>query len=265
MKLDIASLSYRYKNSKDDTLNGVSFSLEEGRVTTLLGPNGSGKTTLVKCLLGKLKGEGEIRLDGEDFRALSFKQRHAFIGYLPQEQPPASSLSVFEMVLLGGAASLGLRPREEDLKRASRLLEQFGLAHLGKKRYGELSGGERRLVNIAQVLFKEPKILILDEPTANLDIANELEVLNLIRQYVSKKRVLCLLVLHSINMASKYSDDICLFKDGEIFRCGSPQEVITAAAIKQVYHVVVEQRQSQEGYPLIHLQRGEQEKEYDFQ
>ncbi len=264
MKLCIDNLIYRYKSNKEDTLNGISFSLEAGKLTTLLGPNGCGKTTLVKCILGNLKGEGHIYLDDRDLFSYSLKERNDLIGYLPQEQPSSSSLTVFEVILLGDLASLGLKPSKEALSKAEEIIQQFHIEHIAMKKYSELSGGERRIVNIAQVMLKDPKILILDEPTANLDIANELEVLDLISHYVKKKNILCLMVLHSINMASRYSDVLCLLKEGYVYRYGSPEEVITADNIKETYHVIVEENLSKDGYPTIHLLKSEKEKEYLF-
>ena len=264
MKLTITNLIYRYKSNKEDTLNGVSLTLESGKVTTLLGPNGCGKTTLVKCLLGVLKGEGSIYLDEKDLSGMPMKERNNLIGYLPQEQPSTSSLSVFEVILLGDIASLGLKPSNEALERVKMIIQQFHLEHIAMKKYSQLSGGERRIVNIAQVMLKNPKILILDEPTANLDIANELEILDLISHYVKKKNILCLMVLHSINMAARYSDHLCLLKDGKVYKWGSPKEVITEGNIKSTYHVIVQENMSIDGYPTIHLLKAGKEKEYDF-
>ena len=257
MPLEIKNLSYRYKGNKEDTLKDISLTLEEGKITTLLGPNGTGKTTLIRLLVSAEKEKGHIFYDGIDFSGMKEAERRRLLSYLPQENTDPTSLSVFEVVLLGNWDSLSLKVDQKQLDHTNDILRQFSLEDIADRKYSKLSGGQRRIVSIAMTLAKDPKILILDEPTANLDVYNEIEVLSLIRRYVREKNICCLQVLHSINLASRYSDDICLLKDGSVYRNGSPIQVITEENLLSVYHILVEKTITESGYPLIHVLENE--------
>lgn len=264
MALIIKDLAYRYPSNDEDTLNGVSLKVNNGEIITLLGPNGCGKTTLIKSLLGHLKASGQVELDEQNLKSMKWGERNKIISYLTQEQPLPSSLSVFEVILLGNVGSLGIKPSKKMLEHTAHIIEQFGLTEIGNKKYSELSGGQQRIVNIAQVMAKNPKILILDEPTANLDISNEFEVLELVKHYVKQKNIICIMVLHSISMAARYSDRICLLKDGKIYREGSPIDIITEENILDTYHVIVEKNVTRDGHPTVNLVGSKNKKEYNF-
>lgn len=264
MALKIENVSFKYPNNKENTLNNINLVLEDGKITTLLGPNGAGKTTLIKILTSELKKEGNIYLDDKNLNEFKIDKKNSIFGYLPQENARLSSLSVFEVILLGNLNSLGIKISKEQLNHTADIIKQFGLTDISDKKYSDLSGGQRKIVSIAQVMSKNPKVLILDEPTANLDVYNEIEVLSLIQNYVRKRNVACLLVLHSINLASRYSDNICLLKEGKVYKNGSPIEIITEQNLLDVYHVVVEKTISNSGYPLIHIIDNENTKNYSF-
>lgn len=264
MALKIENLYYKYPKNDISTLNGVDLTLKDGEITTLLGPNGAGKTTLIKSLTSNLKIEGKIDLNDKEIQSYSFDEKNKIFGYLPQENSKLSSLTVFEVILLGCLNNLRIKVKKEQLNHTADIIRQFNLEDISNKKYSELSGGQRRIVSIAQVLSKNPQVLILDEPTANLDVYNEIEVLSLIQNYVKKKNVACLLVLHSINLASRYSDTICLLKNGKVYKKGSPIEIITEANLLDVYHVIVEKSISNSGYPLIHIIENEKKKDYSF-
>ena len=264
MSLKVENISYKYPHVEENTLNNVSLELENGQITTLLGPNGAGKTTLIKILTSSLKKEGKLLLDDKDLDTFSINDKNEIFGYLPQENSRLSSLSVFEVILLGNIASLGIKVSKEQLNHTANIISEFGLNDIANKRFSDLSGGQRKIVSIAQIISKNPKVLILDEPTANLDVYNEIEVLSLIQNYVKKKNIACLLVLHSINLASRYSDKICLLKKGSIYKIGTPLETITEENLLDVYHVKIEKTISQNGYPLIHILENEDQKNYSF-
>ncbi len=264
MSLKIENISYKYPSSDNNTLNEVSLELENGQITTLLGPNGAGKTTLIKVLTSSIKGQGNVFLDDKNVNAIPINEKNDIFGYLPQENSKLSSLTVFEVILLGNIASLGIKVSKEQLNHTANIISQFGLQDIANKRFSDLSGGQRKIVSIAQIISKNPKVLILDEPTANLDVYNEIEVLSLIQSYVKKKNIACLLVLHSINLASRYSDKICLLKKGSIYKIGSPIETITEDNLLDVYHVKIEKTISKNGYPLIHILENEDNKKYSF-
>lgn len=264
MSLKIENISYKYPHTNEYTLNNVSLELENGQITTLLGPNGAGKTTLIKILTSTLKKDGKILLDDKDLDTISINDKNEIFGYLPQENSKLSSLTVFEVILLGNIFTLGIKVSKAQLNHTKNVIEEFGLTDIANKKYSDLSGGQRKIVSIAQIISKNPKILILDEPTANLDVYNEIEVLSLIQAYVKKKNIACLLVLHSINLASRYSDKICLLKKGSVYKIGSSIETITEDNLLNVYHIKIEKTMSQNGYPLIHILENEETKNYSF-
>ncbi len=265
MPLRIENLSFRYKADLENTLNDVSLFLEDGKITTLLGPNGAGKTTLIKVLTSDMKHDGKIFLDDRNLSDMRMGEKNDVFGYLPQENSNMSSLTVFDVILLGNVSHLSLKVSREQLEHTASVIRQFGLEDISDKRYCDLSGGQRKIVSIAQVMSKNPKVLIMDEPTASLDVHNEIEVLSLVKSYVRKKNICCLLVLHSINLASRYSDKICLLKDGKIYKDGTPMETITEENLLSVYDVLIEKTISKNGYPLIHIVSNREEKDYSFQ
>lgn len=264
MSLKINHLSYRYPSNRENTLNDINLEFEDGKITTLLGPNGAGKTTLIKILTSELKKEGDILLDEKNLKDISCAEKNSLFGYLPQENSRLSSLSVFEVILLGNLGSLGMKVSKEQLNHTAEIIHQFGLEDIADKKFSDLSGGQRKIVSIAQVMSKNPKVLILDEPTANLDVYNEIEVLSLIQDYVRKRNIICLMVLHSINLASRYSDNICLLKEGRVYKTGTPIEIINDENLLNVYHIIIEKSISNGGYPLIHIVDNEKKKEYSF-
>lgn len=251
--LEIKDLTYRYKKNREDTLKGVSFFLKEGEITTLLGPNGAGKTTLLKIMTSDNPKKGHIFYENKDLSEIKQEEKRELISYLPQENGNLTSLTVFETVLLGNWNRLGMKVDKKQLEHTSDILKEFQLDRIADRKYCELSGGQRRIVSIAMTIAKEPKILILDEPTANLDVYNEIEVLSLIKEYVRKKNIIALMVLHSINLASRYSDKICLLKDGRIYKEGTPIETINEENLLSVYHILTEKTITKQGYPLIHI------------
>jgi len=264
MSLIIDDLSFTYPHNQDSTLKNVSFKVEEGKITTLIGPNGSGKTTLIKCLTSDSKYKGTISLNKEDFLRMDRRKKMRLVGYLPQASSSYCSLSVFEVILLGKLLDLRFKPSKQDLEEVSKLIDDLNLSEIALKPYDELSGGQQRMVNIGQVLIKKPSVLILDEPTSNLDISNELEVIDLISQYTQKKNTITLLVLHSLNIASRFSSQIILLDKGKVFSSGTPHEVITKDNIQKTYKAKVDVYLSDDGHTTLHLIESANKKEYNF-
>ncbi len=264
MSVRLENITFKYPHNEKNTLDNVSLVLRDGQITTLLGPNGAGKTTLIKMLTSSSKKEGNIYLDDKNLNELNINEKMNYIGYLPQENAALSKLSVIEVILLGDISHLGIKIKKEQLDRCKEIIEAFNLTDIANKKYCELSGGQRKIVSIAQIMLKNPKVLIMDEPTANLDVYNEIEVLSLIKKYVKSKDIACLLVLHSINLASRYSDKIVLLKDGSIYKEGKPIDIINEENLLNVYHVKIEKTISKNGYPLIHIVNNDNVDKYHF-
>ncbi len=226
--LEIKNLSSGYY--KDEVIKDISFNIEKGKTTILLGPNGSGKSTLIKTIVGILKPKkGEIILDGEDLAKMSEINRAKLVSYVSQEHS-ITSLSVYDTILLGRLSSFGLVAKNEDHKKVEELIEEFKLESIALKNVDELSGGERQKVAIARALVNEPKVIVFDEPTSNLDISNELLILDEIQKILVEKEIHVIIAIHDINIALQYGDKIIGIKDGckvkELFASEIDEEFI---------------------------------------
>lgn len=252
MSLEINHLHYTYPKANQPIIRDISFDAPDGLVTVVIGANGVGKSTLIKSILGIFKAEGEVFFNGVDRRQIPHKELHRFVGYMTQENALLTSLSVLNVVLLGRLGSLNLCVQEEDIEKAVSILRLLHLESLLERPFYALSGGQRRMVDVAQTLVRDPSILIMDEPTANLDLVNELQVLELVRTYTHQKNVATLLTLHDLNMAARYADQLVLLSDGVVFRSGTPAEVITEENIRKAYGVEVRVSLDENNIPMLH-------------
>ncbi len=214
--LEIKDLTFRYSAHAPAVLDGASLSLRDGEIGILLGKNGSGKTTMFKTVLGIEKpASGSILFDGEDLVKMSRRERARRIAYVPQDIR-FGALSVYDTVLMGRIAHFGLASGKEDEAVTERVLEDMGLADFAWRNVEELSGGERQKIAVARALAQEPKLLIFDEPTANLDIANEQLILSEIRRVAKEKHIAVLTSLHDLNEALALGEHFFLMKEGKI-------------------------------------------------
>ncbi len=236
--MSLAAENVRFAYNGRLVLGDVSLGLTPGRVTAILGINGAGKTTLLRCLGGLLRpGCGCVRLDGRDLREFSRREAARAIAYVPQSQQ-AERLTVFEAVLLGRRPHMGLRPGRRDLARVEAVLSGLHLADLAFRRLDELSGGESRKTTIAQALAQEPDALLLDEPTASLDLKNTLEVFDIVRAAVMANGVAAAAVLHDLSQAMRFADDFVLLAAGRI-KAQVDRAGLTPEIVREVYGVEV--------------------------
>jgi iron complex transport system ATP-binding protein len=213
--------------------------LEKGEIGILLGKNGSGKTTLFKNILGIEKPEsGSILYDGQDLLRLSRRERAGYIAYVPQDIQ-FGDLTVYDTVLMGRMAYFGLRAGKEDEKITEEVLNDMGLTELASRNANELSGGERQKIAIARALVQEPKLLIFDEPTGNLDIANEQLILKEAKKVAKEKGIGILTSLHDLNQALDLGTKFFFIKEGKIVYSGGP-EIVTKEVIKEIFNADVE-------------------------
>jgi iron complex transport system ATP-binding protein len=236
VSLEIKDISLSYNHSP--VVKGLSFQVGPGEMVGLIGPNGCGKTSIIKALSRVLPlGSGKITLDGKELRRFSRGDLARLIGVVPQNPTLPDTFTVSEVVILGRNPHLGLMRSESsrDMAIVWWALERTGISSLAGRKMGELSGGERQRVTIARVLAQEPEAILLDEPTANLDIRHQLEILGLIRGLCREKKLAVLIALHDLNLATQYCDRLLLIRNGESFAEGAPREVITAANIMEVY------------------------------
>lgn len=252
MSIRVEHLKYTYPHAPQPIIRDVSFQVPDGLVTVVIGANGVGKSTLIKTMLGIFKGEGEAWFEGRSRREMSHAQLTALVGYMTQENALLTSLSVMNVVLLGRLGTLNIRVQDEDIEKAMDMLRLLHLESYAERPFYALSGGQRRMVDAAQTLVRDPRILIMDEPTANLDLVNEMQVLELVRAYTHRRSTATLLTLHDLNMAARYADHMILLKDGCVFREGPPAEVITEENICQAYGVHVHvHTSSRTGTPML--------------
>ena len=237
--LEIKNLSFSYLKKGQETIDDISFNLDTKQIGIVLGKNGSGKSTLFKNILGIVSPKkGEISLNNEDLTKLSKIQRAKRISYVPQEIN-FGSLSVYDSVLSGRLSHFGFIPSYEDEKKVNEVLEEMNLKHLALKNVNELSGGERQKVAIARALVQEPKLLIFDEPTGNLDIANEQLILKETRKLVQNKDISILISIHDLNLALDFGDKFFFLKDGKLIHEGN-KEIFTKEVIKNTFGIDVE-------------------------
>lgn len=238
MKLTVNDVTFSYQSAL--SLDKVSLEIPETQILGIIGPNGSGKTTLLKCINKILKPKkGSIILDGQEIQKMSRLEIAKHIGYVPQSSVKPYELNVFEIVLMGRRPHIGWQSSETDADKTWKALEMLGIEHLALRHFNELSGGEQQRVLIARSLAQEAKILLLDEPTSNLDIKHQLEVMELTRMLVTKKNIASVIAIHDLNLASRYCDKIVMMKNGKIFSAGDVSSVLTPESIRSVYSVDV--------------------------
>ena len=223
-------------------VQGVSFALEAGKIIALLGANGAGKTTLLKSLNGGLPtSTGEIRLDGKLIENFSRREIARKIVVIAQETETKFPVSVLEFVLSGRfahGAAFGWET-EGDLEIALECLRQCDLKNYENRSMNQLSGGERQRVVLARALATEAKILLLDEPTANLDLAHQALLFRLVKERCETDGYSAIVITHDLNLASEFADEILLLKNGKIIAEGNPNVVLTSESLQEVFSVNV--------------------------
>ena len=236
MIIDIEGIRFKYNGV--DILKNMSLKIAKGKVTGIIGPNGSGKTTLLKCMNRILSPyKGAISLEEKNLKRYSLNEIAKTVGYVPQSEGRAFPTTVFETIMMGRKPHIRWAQSKRDLDRVSEVIELLGLDDISHRNINKLSGGQRQKVVIGRALAQEPKILLLDEPTANLDIRHELEVMDIIRDQ-SKYGVTVLMSVHDLNLAARYCDNILMLKRGRIYAAGG-REVLNPKNIRAVYGINV--------------------------
>ena len=241
--LHASELSYGYssgRHTRSFTLDDVSVTVERGSLTGLLGPNGCGKTTLLNLLSGVLQpAHGQVSLNGIPLAGRSRRDIARHLAVVPQETHPAFDYTVMEMVLMGRHPHLGTFELEgpSDLALARDALAATGTDHLAGRAYMTLSGGEKQRVVIASALTQSPEVLLLDEPTASLDLGYQLEVAALLRRLNRDRGVTMVLATHDLNLAASLCDRLILMRDGRVVAQGATRNALTAASIRRIYDV----------------------------
>lgn len=236
MKLIIKNVSFSYASVR--ALDKISIEIDEGEIVSLVGPNGAGKSTLLKCIDRILRPQkGVIFLDGKEVSRISSKELARMMGYVPQNMVEVFPFTVFDIVLMGRRPHIGWRVNEKDVEIVAQTLKFMGIEELGARYFDELSGGEKQKVAIARAIAQEPKILLLDEPTSNLDIRHQLEVMVIVRKLVQERGISAIMAIHDLNLASRFSDRLVMFKNHRVFTIGKPELVLNPENIRETYGV----------------------------
>lgn len=234
--MDLQAVSFRYR--EDWVIRDLSFRVERGEFLGILGPNGSGKSTLLKLLNGLYSPQrGKILLDGIDLKTMNRREIAKKMAVVAQETHLLFPFRVVEVVLMGRSPYMGpwMFESQRDLQIARKVMAWTEVLPFADRLMDELSGGERKRVFIARALAQEPEIMLLDEPTASLDIHHQVDFLDLIRTLNRERRLTLVMASHDMNLASEFCDRILLLREGKIHTIGSPREVITREAIEEVY------------------------------
>jgi iron complex transport system ATP-binding protein len=255
--IEVNSVSFRYHEAW--VLQEVSFRVEKGEFVGVIGPNGSGKTTLLKLLYRLLVPQrGEILIEFAPMKKMDRRDIAKRIAVVAQETQVLFPFTVLETVLMGRSPYLGglLFESEKDLEIARKAMEWTKILPFSERSIEELSGGERKRVFIARALAQEPEIVLLDEPTANLDMQHQIDFLDLILTLNRERGLTIVMASHDMNMASEFCDRLILLQEGRIYQTGTPEEVVTKENIESVYgcEVWVDQHPIS-GMPRISLLR----------
>ena len=223
-----------------NVLNKVSVKIPEHKISVILGSNGSGKSTLLKTFCRLLQtSEGDITLDGAALKNYKSKELARYIGLLPQNNIAPEGIKVAELVSRGRFPHRKFMGRLicDDYRAIKTAMEEMQIMDLADRNIDELSGGQRQRVFIALALAQETDILFLDEPTTYLDIAYQIEILDLLKELNKKKKLTIVMVLHDINLSAKYADYLFAMKNGRLIKEGTPEKVVDADTIKEIYGI----------------------------
>lgn len=236
VRIDIEDLGVSY----GDTCiwKNINLTLSEPGLVSILGPNGVGKSTLMYTINKILEPtEGRVLIDGEDVEEMPFKDIAKKVAYVPQSSGETFAMTVMDTVLMGRYPHSGYTVTKEDLEIAADCLMKVHMGDYAMSMFNELSAGQHQRVMVARGLAQEPELLMLDEPTSNLDIYHQISTMRLLRDIAHRRGIIVLVICHDLNVASRFSDRTIMFSQGRIYADGTPEQVITPETIHNVYRV----------------------------
>ena len=238
MRLSVSDICFSYGKKGREILHKVTCDFPENKVTAILGPNGCGKTTMAKCINKiNIPSSGDIHFGDRSIKDLERGEIAKIVGYVPQFSSAGMAGTVMEFVMLGRRQFLGWSIKDEDIQAVADVLERLNITDLSDKNYSELSGGQKQKVLVARALMQDSEIYLFDEPTSNLDIKNELEIMKLARGIVDEHQKSVIMVVHDLNMALHYADYAVIMKAGNVVEHGDIKSVLTEKTIDKVYGV----------------------------
>lgn len=241
VSLRLDGVGTRY--GRTDVVSGVSTpELRGGHLTAVIGPNAAGKSSLFKRVAGLAAGPGTVTVEGETERS---------IRYMPQDTNANAVLTLYESVVLAAKLGSSLRVSDMELARIDEILRALRISDIAFRNLGELSGGQRQLAGIAQALVRRPRILMMDEPTAALDLHRQVEVLSLMRDLARRDDMVVLIAIHDLNHALRFCADTIVIADGRMIACGSSDAIITADLLRDTYRVAGRIERCSRGMPHV--------------
>jgi iron complex transport system ATP-binding protein len=251
MSICIEGLSFAYGSTpvlEDVTLRAA----RPGELVGLVGPNAAGKSTLLKCAAGLLKARGRILFDDEEVRtAEQWRELRRRVTYLPQEYASTAAITVFEAVLVARQQNASWIVGDDDVAAVATILDELRLEPIALRYLSELSGGQRQMVAVAQALARDPRVLLLDEPTSSLDLQRQLELLQLVQVLAVERSMTVLIALHDLNLAARFVDRLVILDRGRAYADGLPADVLTEMMLHQVYGVEARVERDADGLPRI--------------
>jgi len=219
-------------------LHDLSFEFQDAEIVAIVGPNGSGKSSLVRCLNKLVTPQsGEVCIGGENVYQMHAREIAKIFGYVPQNFQDIFPAMVIDTILMGRKPYATWRSSKNDIMKVTEVMKLLHIEEFALRYHSELSGGQRQKVMIARAFAQESKVLLFDEPTSQLDIKHQLEIMDLVKETVRTKKILAILVVHDLNLASRYANRIIMLKDGRIHAVGDPKSVFNEDNIRAVYDV----------------------------
>ncbi len=238
MRYEMKDVSFSY-DGESTIIKDISLVIEKPGLYCIVGPNGVGKSTLIKCMNRILSPtSGDITIDGKSISDMDLKEISSRIAYVPVTSEECFSMPVMDAILLGRYNKSKWRTSEKDIEMADRAMEMMGIRELSMRNYTELSAGQHQKVNLARGIVQETEMLLLDEPTANLDVKHQIYVSELLRALAVQENMIVVMISHDLNIAAKYSHEVIVMsKPGVIYSKGTPEEVFNEKTIMDVYDI----------------------------
>ena len=238
MKIELKDVSYSYGQDSKPVIHDVNLTITEPGLYCIIGPNGVGKSTMIKCINKIFKpSSGQVLLNDKDTKEMSLKEVSQHIGYVPVQTMDVFSMPVVDAILLGRQNRNKWKTTDEDLQLVTRVMKMLGIEDFAMRGFNELSAGQHQKVALARGLVQQTEVLLLDEPTANLDVKHQVYVTELLRGLAIQDNKIIIMISHDLNISAKYAHKVIVMEGGTVIQVGDPSEIITEELINKVYNV----------------------------